>query len=177
MTLFFYVVWQRIRRNPGFPGFGPTYSSAILVLGMALSPVLNGSFGARDCQIDVIKANEQIGSYLRTVISSGSLVYWDGGLSAVPLLYLPDVKIFPAQINSGYSFINGGDTAELNRFGFWNAEMDAEWKSTADYFIIEEARYAGWKAFLNSEQFVEFQPTPAATSCVEKTRLRIFRRK
>jgi hypothetical protein len=146
-------------------------------LGLFLSPILNGRAALPDCKVDVIKANEQIGSHLKEIIPAGSLVYWDGGLSAAPLLYLPKVKMFPAQINSGYSFINGGDPEQLNKFGYWNAELDANWKSTAQFFIIEEERYPRWQEFFTPDQFDEYPPTSVGTSCVEKTRLRIFRRK
>ena len=86
-------------------------------------------------------------SIYRSIIPQGSLVYWEGGLSAAPLLYLPGVNIFPPQINDGYSFISNGDTAELFKFGYWNEEMDAEWKATADFFIIEDERYQQLEGF------------------------------
>ncbi len=175
VTLLVYM-WSR-RSRPGLLSFGSYYASAILLLGLIVSPVLNGQAGLPDCRTDVIEANEQIGAYLSSIIPDGSVVYWDGGLSAAPLLYLPRVKMFPAQINSGYSFINGGDPAALNKFGFWNAELDTSWKTTAQFFLIEEDRYPRWQIFFNPSQFDEYPPTPVGTSCVEHTRLRIFRRK
>jgi hypothetical protein len=150
----------------------------ILVLGLVLSPIIHGSSGAQDCDSNVILANEQIGSYLRDVIPEGSSVYWNGGLSAAPLLYLPEVDIFPAQINNGYSFRGNGDTAELIKFGFWNEEMDAEWKATADFFIIESGRYTSqWKELLSPDRFDEYERSPVGTSCLEDSQLRIFHRK
>ena len=170
-----YIVWRRMGRD-SLAKFGAFFASAVLVLELVASPVLHGSAGAIDCTSDVILANEQIGSYLRNIIPQGSLVYWNGGLSAAPLLYLPGVKIFPPQINDGYSFISNGNTAELFRFGFWNEEMDAEWKATANFFIIEDWRYNSWKEFFNSKQFDEFARSPVGTSCLEGSSLRIFRR-
>ncbi len=55
--------------------------------------------------------------------------------------------------------------------------MDAEWRATADFFIIEEWRYPGWKQFLSPAEFDEYARTPVGTSCLEETRLRIFKRK
>lgn len=130
-----------------------------------------------DCDIDVIAANEKNGLYLSSIIPRESLVYWDGGLSAAPLLYLPNAKIFPAQINSGYTFRSGGDTAKVIRFGLWNEELDAEWKSIADFFIIEDGRYVKWKTFLTPNYFDEFPRSPVGTSCLPESYLRIFRRK
>lgn len=170
-----FFVWRLVLRNK--IKFGSFIVPVILIIGLVMSPVLHGSAGARDCKTDVILANEQIGNYLRTIIPQGSLVYWNGGLSAAPLLYLPGVDIFPAQINNGYSFRGNGDTAELVKFGFWNEEMDAEWKATANFFIIESGRYTSeWKEFLTPNQFVEFERSPLNTSCLDESQLRIFRR-
>ncbi|MEW6400355.1 MAG: glycosyltransferase family 39 protein [Chloroflexota bacterium] len=177
VTLLIYVFARRRRLQPDAPSFSVYYVSAVLGLGLILSPMLSGGAGRPDCQVDVIRSHEQIGAHLTSIIPDDSLVYWDGGLSAAPLLYLPNVDIFPAQINSGYSYLNGGDPVALNRLGLWNAELDTEWKSTAQFFIIEEERYPRWQEFFTPDQFSEYPPTSVGTSCVEKTRLRIFRRK
>jgi hypothetical protein len=169
------LVWQRIHLNS--MSFATFFKAAILLLCVILSPVLQGASGAKDCSTDIILDNEKIGAHLRGISPQGSLVYWDGGLSAAPLLYLPGVKIFPAQINDGYSFISHGDTAELFKFGYWNEEMDAGWKTTADFFIIEDNRYNGWKDYFSPDRFDEFERTSVGTSCLEGSTLRIFRRK
>ncbi len=170
-----YFIWRH-RWRDGTIKFASFFASLTLVLGFILSPVLHASTKA-DCNSDVILANEQIGEHLRSIIPPGSLVYWNGGLSAAPLLYLPEAEIFPPQINNGYSFLRNGDTAELFKFGFWNQEMDSEWRATADFFIIEDWRYASWKQFFSPEQFDEFSRSPVGTSCQEGSTLRIFRRK
>jgi hypothetical protein len=172
-----YFHWRRTWAGSFGLRFGAWYVSVALVLGTLLSPLLSGSAGKLDCRSDVILANEQIGAYLRSVIPDDSLVYWDGGLSAAPLLYLPDVEILPAQINNGYAFIRGGDTAQLYRLGLWNEEIADHWRVTADFFIIQADRYPAWKEFLIAELFDEFRPTPVGTSCLEETQLRVFRRK
>jgi hypothetical protein len=171
-----YVIWRRVWGDSSVK-FAAFFAAFVLVLELVISPVLHGSTGAKDCTSDVILANEQIGDHLKGFIPQGSLVYWDGGLSAAPFLYLPGVKIFPPQINSAYSFLSNGNTAELFRFGFWNEEMNTEWKATADFFIIEDKRYSGWKEFLTPDQFDEFARSPVGTSCLEESTLRIFRRK
>jgi hypothetical protein len=170
-----YILWRRVWRDSSVK-FAAFFAAFVLVLEIVISPVLHGSAGTKDCTSDVILANEQIGEHLKSIIPPGSLVYWNGGLSVAPLLYLRGVNIFPPQINDGYSFVSHGDTAELFRFGYWNEEMDAEWRATADFFIIEEWRYNGWKDFLNPRQFVEFARSPVGTSCLDGSTLRIFRR-
>jgi hypothetical protein len=168
-----YIIWRRAARNSA--NFGAFFAGAILIAGVVFSPALHGN--VKDCASDVILANEQIGAHLRDVIPAGSLVYWDGGLSAAPLLYLPGVKIFPAQINSAYTFLSHGETKQLEKFGMWNEEIDAQWKATADFFIIEEKRYLAWKEFLNPDQFDEFRRSPVGASCAKESGVRIFRRK
>jgi len=169
-----YLVWRRAQLNS--VRFAAFFSSAVLLFAIIFSPVLHGSAGVKDCNSDIILNNEQIGAHLSGIIPQGSSVYWDGGLSAAPLLYLPAVKIYPAQINSAYSFISNGDTAELFRFGLWNEEMRDEWKATADFFIIEDKRYDNWKEFFTPQQFDEFERSPVGTSCLKESSLRIFRR-
>jgi hypothetical protein len=176
-TVIVLVWWHRAWRTSNTISFGAFYTVVVLILGVILSPILSGSAGQPDCDSNVVSANEQIGVHLRSIIPQGSLVYWNGGLSTAPLLYLPGVEIFPAQINNGYSFISQGDRAELVKFGYWNEEMDAEWKATADFFILEEQRYPAWKEFLDPEIFDEYERTSVGTSCLEGTGLRIFRRK
>ena len=177
VTIFVYALWRWVRRSSIVLSFGMFYAYTILTVGIIASPLLHGTFGYRDCQMDVIKANEQIGAYLRSIVPAGSLIYWNGGLSTVPLLYLPEAEIIPAQINDGYAFYGGGDAAQLYEFGLWNEEMDAGWKATADFIIIEESRYPGWQGLLTPDRFDEFERTAAGTSCQAGSRLRIFRRK
>jgi len=170
-----YIIWRRWRNSS--VKFSVFFAFASLILGLVLSPVLQGSAAAKDCVSDVILDNERIGKHLRSIIPQGSLVYWYGGLSAAPLLYLPGVKIFPPQINDGYSFISHGNTAELFKFGYWNEEMNEKWKSTADFFIIEDKGYNNWEEFITPQLFDEFPRSPVGTSCLEGSTLRIFRRK
>jgi hypothetical protein len=172
-----FLAWRYARRSSP-SNFAVFLVSVVFALALVLSPVLNGSDGRRDCSSDVILANEKIGGHLKGIIPQGSLVYWNGGLSMAPFLYLPGVNLFPPQINNGYSFLSNGDRDKLFKFGYWNEEMNAEWKASADFFIIEDKRYnAGWKAFLSPAQFDEFPRTPVGTSCLEGSTLRIFRRK
>jgi hypothetical protein len=168
-----YIIWRRTWRARS--GFGVFFTGLVLLLGVVLSPLMHGHVS--DCDTDVIAANEQVGAHLRRLIPPGSLVYWHGGLSAAPLLYLPDARIFPPQINAGYSYLEGAKTEQVIKFGYWNEVLKEEWKSTADFFLIEEQYYMMWKDFLRPRKFDELPPTPAGTSCLPKSQIRIFRRK
>jgi hypothetical protein len=149
------------------------------VLGAILTPsqVLAGGYEVYECSGDVIQAYESVGKYLSEAIPPGSSVYWKGGLSAVPLLYLPGIKIYPAQVNADYSFREGGDPNSLARYGFWNKEMALQWLNEAD-FVLVQARYFGdWLADAISQgQFVELDSSPPVVNCMDNAEIRIFRR-
>jgi hypothetical protein len=178
ITAAIYWVWRRQAWHwARITSFGTFFVSALLIIGGVASPLLAGSYTNRDCDVDVITSNELIANHLQGIIPAGSSIYWDGGLSAIPLVYLSNMTIYPAQINSAYSFKSGGDTQDVQRFGLWNEELRTEWKATSDFIIVEESRYQNWQQFLTPAEFDEYLPTPVGTSCVEETRLRIFKRK
>jgi hypothetical protein len=149
----------------------------VLVFGLFLAPLLAGSAGRRDCPEDVIALNERAGTYLAANIAEGARVYWNGGLSVAPLLYAPEISIYPPQINNGYAYRVGGDPEELLKYGLWNDALDAQWLAEADYIVVESWRYSDMKEALPAARFDEMPRSPAATSCLEGSGLRIFRRK
>ncbi|MBK8781566.1 MAG: glycosyltransferase family 39 protein [Anaerolineales bacterium] len=147
-----------------------------LVVGLLLSPVLHLGESRLDCKQDMILAHEQLGTYLSTVIPPNSLVYWDGGNAFTPMVYTPQVRIFPIQINDGYTYRIGGDPETLHRFNHWNDALGREWREAADVFIIEGKRFSTWKEYLTPQAFEEYAPPPAAPTCYEGGELRIFYR-
>ncbi len=140
-------------------------------LGMGFSP------GDRDCGWDVIASYEAGGAHLAEYVPAGSQVYWWGGLSTVPLLYLPDVEIYPPQINNGYSFRLGGDPDELERYGWWSQELADRWVRAADVILIEARLYGGFAtSFAESEAFDEVSPTAPLLPCRNNSPIHIFLR-
>ena len=157
---------------------GLAIMTAMLVVGALLLPtvVLAGARQERDCSGDVIASYERVGEQLAEVIPPGRSVFWAGGLSVVPLLYLPGIEIYPPQINNGYSHRLGGDADEIERIGLWNEELKNKWLEEADFILIEKPRYnSDWKGFLETGQFEELAPTQSYLPC-DDTPLRIFRR-
>ncbi|RJP55304.1 MAG: hypothetical protein C4557_01785, partial [Anaerolineaceae bacterium] len=150
--------------------------NSYLVMGLVLSPVLNLGENSIHCKEDLILANERLGGYLASIIPPDSLVYWDGGNAFTPMVYVPHARIFPPQINDGYTYHFGGDPDTLYRFSHWNGELDAEWRNAADVFIIEAKRYSNWKDFLDPREFQEYPKPADAPSCDEGAELRIFHR-
>jgi hypothetical protein len=150
--------------------------NVFLALGLLLAPLLHVGGRRADCQGDLLADNEALGAYLAEVIPPNSLVYWEGGLSFAPMAYVPQARVFPPQINNGYTFRIGGDADTLFRFSHWNAELNEQWISAADVFIVESKRYAGWKEFFDPQKFEEYNRPPAAPSCEDGSGLRIFHR-
>ncbi len=159
--------------------FSLILTALLVVFGTILSPTrfLTGSASTYACQADMLTAMDAVGKHLQAFIAPGKSVYWQGSLSAVPLLYIPEADIFPAQLNDGYSFRQGGDTARLRKFGLWNEELRDQWLNEADYIIIQERYYnQEWKQFLESGDFDELPTSPAVNPCTNNSALRIFRR-
>jgi len=171
-----YPLWKKTSAASAM-NFAAFSAFALLGLGLLSSAWLHGN--ALDCDANIIANNEENGAHLRKIIPEGKSVYWDGGLSAAPLLYLPNRTFFPAQFNGGYTFFSGADTAQTAKFGYWNEDLDAQWKATADFFLISVENYDRkiWKEFFVDEYFDEFPRAPLPSACAPESRLRIFRRK
>ena len=123
----------------------------------------------------MIASYEAGGARLAEVVPAGAKVYWWGGLSAVPLLYIPEAQIYPAQINDGYSYRLSGDADELERFGWWNEELAEKWLQEADVILIEARQYGGFAtSFAESGAFDETSPTPPMIPCRANSPIHIF---
>jgi hypothetical protein len=109
-----------------------------------LSLGYGNGFRYYDCGPDVIASYEEAGQFLQQTVPSDALVYWVGGLSPVPLLYLPEVKVFPAQLNQAYTYRIIGESEELARFGFWNQDLATTWLQEAEIVLIEERMFGEW---------------------------------
>jgi hypothetical protein len=166
------LVWRSGRSSR----FAVVLANSFLIAGFLLSPLLNMGAGRRDCEQDIIAAHERLGAYMDEIIPPDSLVYWDGGNAFTPMVYVLDARIFPPQINNGYTYHIGGDPDELYYFSHWNEELDLRWRGEADIFIIEGKRFWEWKDFLSPESFYEFDAPADAPSCVAGSELRIFQR-
>ena len=176
VLLIAFVISRRMKGAKTRPGFAYILLNVFLAMGLLLSPVLQTGGSRADCEQDILSANEKLGAYLASVIPADSLVYWDGGLSFVPMVYIPNVRFFPPQINDGYTYRVGGDSDTLFRFSHWNSELNDQWMDSADIFIIEAKRYSTWKEFLNPQEFEEYQKPITAPSCEDGAGLRIFHR-
>ncbi len=162
------------------PSFGYLALVIFLVLGTLFSPtiVLGGGHTGYDCSGDVLASYDAAGRHLAETVPPGSLVYWKGPLSALPLLYLPDARIFPPQINDGYSYIEVGEDSDLiYRSGRWNDALAQQWIDEADFVLIEARYFKGWlRDTIKNGKYEQLPPTPPVVYCRENAQILIFRR-
>jgi hypothetical protein len=154
------------------------WAAAVSAIWLAGLSVAHGnSFRNYDCGADVIAGYEGVGAHLQRLIPPQATVYWAGGLSPVPMLYLPEALIFPAQLNGDYSFRIGGDPASLERFGFWNGAMAEAWLQQSDYALVEDRELTGWLATaVSAGGFEELAPSPPALGCRADSWIHVYRR-
>lgn len=160
--------------------FGYLSLLVFLVAGTLLSPsyLLSGGYNTYDCASgNVLQTYESAGKSLDAAIPAGALVYWKGTLSAVPLLYLDDIRIFPPQINDGYSYLARGEDQDLiMKLGRWNDDLARRWVQEADYILVEDRSYGGWlKDMITARGYQELPSTPLTISCRRNSFIRIFK--
>jgi hypothetical protein len=149
-------------------------------VGIVLIPtdILGNGYKPYDCTGNVITAFERSGKYLAETLPSGAQVYWFG-YSPVNLLYVPDVKIYPSQLNIHYSLSTGGDSDALLRYGWWDNTSSNKWLQDTDYVLIEQRylkRGGDIAAVLFSGRYEELPPAPSTAACLDDSYIRIFRR-
>jgi hypothetical protein len=176
------ALWAIFVRRNDYVKPSPGYLAVLIffLAGAVFTPsiVLGGGYHTYDCDADVIGSYQVIGHHLAEKIPPGSRVYWRGRLSAAPLVYMPGIEIYPAQLNGDYTYHIGGDPDALARYGFWNEELARRWADEADFILIARHYYAGWlKELVNAGGFDELERTPVAAHCTEEAQIRIFRRK
>ena len=175
----FLARWINRRRKENPFSFGTIAQSTFLLTGLILTPSLplSGGYAFYECSGNVIQNYEAVGRYLDDVLPAGATVFWRGGLSAVPLLYLPDVRYYPPQINGRYTYYEYDDADALLRYGFWNEALENEWIREADFVLVEQRSYNGWiEDVLSTGPYDELAATPQVLACRDDSAIRIFRR-
>jgi hypothetical protein len=173
-------VWVLLRRKRiALYSLGFITMMLFVSLGTILTPtgVLGGGLTQWNCSGNVAAEYQQVGDYLAKNIPTDSKVYWDGGNAVAILLYVPNIVIFPQQIDGQWNYYNAGNSNTLARLGSWNDELAKLWQDEADVFIIQQVNFPGWQLYLNETNFVEIQPMQIPLNCEPDTYLRIFIRK
>jgi hypothetical protein len=165
--------WIAKTRRPDFHYAARAWATFLLVaLVFSTTPIAGSGFTTYDCDSDVIASYETVGAQLRRFIPAGARVYWTGGDSAVPLLYISDVQLFPAQINDGYSFYLAGNSTEIERFSYWDEEIAEKWLEEADYMLIEDRFYDPY--WVDSGDWLEIGLTSPADACREGASIHVL---
>ncbi len=110
-----------------------------LILGLILSPtrVLGLGNDFFDCGgTNVFASYQKAGAALSQVIEPGSKIYWEGRIPAI-FLYMPNVNVYPPQLNHVHSYFVGGGSDILLRFSHWNDELARQWLEEADYIMVQ----------------------------------------
>lgn len=181
LVFFVLVVYLMIRRRRSVnASFAYIFVMIFFILGVLLSPtgIMAGWRTLDLCGGDVIASHEAVGAHLAATIPPGSLIYWENDISPLPLLYIPEVRIFPSQLNHWYTYLQGGDPEELERLGYWNSTLAEQWKAKADYLLVAERYVAGWVAVSadGKNHYDELSPTPATVPCRDRSIIHIYRR-
>jgi hypothetical protein len=174
------VVYRRLNGTESAgPRIGVIALNLFLTLGLILSPtkVLGGGSDFFDCSgTDVFAAYKRAGAALSEVIPPGSTIYWEGRLTAI-FLYLPEVKLYPPQLNHVHSYRSGGDSNILLRYGLWNDKLAQEWLEEADYIMVQgtEKVYLT-DDMLESGKYVKVMSAPKAEKCRWQSVITLYKR-
>ena len=176
-------LWMAYRRFNGRQDAGRKIGvvalNAFLITGLILSPtgILGGGSDFFRCDgSDIIASYERAGHELSNVIEPGSKIYWEGRLLSV-FLYLPDVQIYPPQMNHVHSFYRGGDSDTLLRFSQWNEDLARQWLQEADYILFQpEERIYLSDEILESGNYVKVMASPKAERCRWQSVINVYQR-
>ena len=145
--------------------------------------ILTLAFGyhnrAYDCGEDVIDSYETAGKFISDLIPSGSKVYWLGGQSPTLLLYLPQVEIYPPQLNMAYTYRLGGNPEEMLRFGSWNKALAEEWLQESDFVLLEHDKVNDGiaRTFLEiADEYHEVATSPPVLDCRPDSYIHVYKR-
>jgi hypothetical protein len=150
-----------------------------LIAGLILSPtgVLGKGSDFFDCGgTDIFESYEEAGRELSTVIEPGSKIYWEGRSLAI-FLYMPEVQIYPPQMNHVHSFNYGGDADTLLRFSKWNDTLAETWLAEADYILVQNAEMVYLTdEMLESGKYVKVMSTPKLEKCHWQSVINVYER-
>jgi hypothetical protein len=150
--------------------------NAFILIGILFSPLIAATEKSNYCTTRVSSLYESMGNYLEGEIKTGSIIYLDGRLTTIPLLYFPGAGFYPPQINDDNSFSTEKNSEKLLAQGKWNEELANTWRQQANFFIVGADKIDAWNDLRETLKLVEI-PIPLSTDlCPESSRLFIFRR-
>lgn len=180
-ALAFWVVislQKRIRiRSQCFGAKGMLIS--FIMMGLILSPTLVLSdYQIYDCGWEVTSSYKDVAAELAALVPSDSKVYFYAH-TAMMLIYLPDIYLYPPMLYSDYFKAYGGNNDVILRYGWWNFELDRLWMVDADVALIEQRNilyYPGIVEQLLEVGFHETGQTSLSAPCHPEYFFRVFQK-
>ena len=115
----------------------------------------------------MIERYEEAGEQLNELIPAGSQVYWSGRIDAI-FLYLPDVEIYPPQLNQVHNYVIGGDSEIMLKRSRWNDALAEQWLVDADYILNELGNTQDFEQVaFDSGNYVKVGSTGSIEKCRE----------
>jgi hypothetical protein len=173
------LVYLRSRSGLANGRMGVLALSLFLILGLILSPTraLGAGTDFFDCGgTDVLASYRKAGAELSQIIPPGSKIYWEGRLPAI-FLYLPDVNVYPPQLNHVHSYFKGGESNVLLRYGQWNDDLARQWLADADYILVQNTEKVYLTdQMLESGQYTKVFSAPRAEKCRWQSAIQVYQR-
>ena len=174
------LIYRRYKGDPLVEGkIGILALNLFLILGLILSPtrVLGLGNDFFDCGgTNVLASYKKAGAELSQIIEPGSKIYWEGRIPAI-FLYMPEVKVYPPQLNHVHSYFVGGKSDVLLRYSQWNDELAQQWLAEADYIMVQNTE----KVYLTDEklesgQYTKVFSAPRAEKCRWQSAIQVYKR-
>ncbi len=152
------------------------FAFGFLGLGILLSPTIllgkaNDFFA---CKSDVITSYEKAGKELREIIPAGEKVYWEGRSDAI-FLYLPDIEIYPPQLNHLHAYYQNGDSDSLLRLGRYNNLLADQWYEGSNYILLEKEYAKKWEMdAIAADRLTQISDIPPLGNCESAGHLELF---
>jgi hypothetical protein len=119
------------------------------------------------CEESVIQTHEATAGEILDIIKPDSLVYYEL-TSNMLLLQMPEVQIFPPQLNTTFNYTEqstSSESDEIYRFSYWNEDLKEEWIREADYQLIPGKSIEEWQPRIDSGELDEVMVTSPYESC------------
>jgi hypothetical protein len=180
LILVYWVISRWIEKRRGaFPAYWYAGLFLLVAGNILLSmPYPGGAKKELKCSKDVIASHEAVGDFIQSVIPTGSLIYWESDITPIPLLSIPEVRVFPGQLNHSYSKVIGGDPDRVAKLGYWNDELAYQWAQEANYLLIADSLVGELtQKGIISPGHKEIGVSPIVSSCRDRSQIHIYQKK
>lgn len=177
------IIWLLLLKNKKI---GYIYFASVMFFGLSFfaipTTLLTPRAAFHPCEDDVIKTFERSSLKLSKMIPPGSTLFWDTDTEPSPamLLYMPDVKIFPSQINGRFYYKDQKNFEGALQPFAWSKEIGLEWLKNSDYAVFSEKTIGDWDTFLTESKepaYGQISHTDLTFACNSHSYGLVYRRK